>query len=87
MKPEQIPAGEHENQGKDFVDISVNGTTYQIHRGHQPVAAIKLVGGIPAVYELEQVVNGQLTPLPDEGAVVIKGGEKFVAHPRSAASS
>jgi hypothetical protein len=77
----------HEDHGKDFVDITIDGKTYPIHRGHQTVVAIKTVGSIPLAYELEQVIDGKLTPLADDGAVVIKGDEQFVGHPRSAGSS
>ncbi len=78
------PSKDH---SKDFVDIKIDGKPYSIHRGHQTVVAIKTLGGIPLAYELEEVVAGKLTPLPDDGAVVIKGGEQFVGHPRSAGSS
>lgn len=78
---------QHENQGKDFVDIKINGTTYSIRRGHQTVVVIKQTGNVPLAYELEEVIEGKLTPLADDGAVVIKGDEQFVSHPRSAGSS
>lgn len=69
------------------VQIIINDNVKEIHRGHQTVAAIKVVGGVPAADELEEVIDGKLTPLADDGAVVIKGGEVFVSHPRTSASS
>ena len=76
--------------GKDIVEISINNKAFHIHRGHQTVAAIKDLGGVPRADELAEVHEGQdppLTPLKDDGAVTIKGGEKFVSYPRDSGSS
>jgi hypothetical protein len=70
-----------------IVQINVNGTDVPIHRGHQTVVQIKDAGKVPHPDVLEQLVNGQLNELKDDGAVVIKGGEKFVSHIRGASSS
>lgn len=70
-----------------MVSIIINGQPVSIHRGHQTVAEIKKAGGVNLVHELEQVKNGELVPLPDNGAVTLKGGEIFVSHPRDSASS
>jgi len=70
-----------------LVKIVVNNQDYDIHRGRQTVAAIKAVANVPVAYELEQVIDGKPTPLPDDGAVTIKGGERFISHPRDASSS
>ena len=78
---DEVP--EHGHQ----VTITVNGHEKQIHRGRQTVAHIKEVGGVPAAEELEQVVNGVFNPLPDDGAVTIKGGELFISHVRASSSS
>ena len=77
---------EHPHGGPN-VPITVNGQTYEIHRGHQTVVAIKQVAQVPLAHDLEQVVDGVLKPLPDDGAVTLKGGEVFVSHPKDAASS
>ena len=69
------------------VHITINGVSRLIHRGRQTVAEIKKVGEVPAADELEQLINGKLTPLPDDGAVTIKGGEIFMSHVRSGGSS
>src|SRR5262245_21114722 len=87
-KPKDQPPRHHEHpqEGPD-VNITVNGRTYSIHRGHQTVAAIKQVAEVPLAHDLEQVVDGVLKPLADDGAVTLKGGEVFVSHPKDAASS
>ncbi|HEY9722311.1 MAG TPA: hypothetical protein V6D47_09865 [Oscillatoriaceae cyanobacterium] len=74
-------------KGKENVTIIVNNVDRSIHRGHQTVAEIKRVGEVPPAHELEQVVNGVLTPLADDAAVTIKGDERFVSHPRTGTSS
>ncbi|MDD5259491.1 MAG: hypothetical protein PHD29_05945 [bacterium] len=77
---------EHPQTG-EFVSITVNGVPKQIHRGHQTVSEIKTVGGVSPTDDLEQVINGVLTPIADNGAVTIKGGEIFVSHPKDSSAS
>lgn len=69
------------------VTIQVNEQAVTIHRGRRTVAEIKNAGGVPLAHDLEQVIDGQLTPLPDDGAVIIKGGEEFFGHPKDSGSS
>ena len=69
------------------VAITIDNKTFTIHRGSKTVAELKQVAGIPPAYELEEIVNGKLVPLNDDQRVVIKGGERFVSHPRAGASS
>lgn len=76
-----------EEHGKQTVTITVDKELHEIHRGHQTVAAIKDVGGVPQSYELDQFVDGKLQPLKDDGAVTIKGGEVFASQPRTGHSS
>jgi hypothetical protein len=83
---------EHTNDNKDpeqgpDVTITVDTKPYKIHRGHRTVAEIKNVAGVPLAFELEQLVNGKLTPLPDDGAVTLKGGEIFLSHPKDGGAS
>lgn len=73
--------------GKEMVTITINGVDKQIHRGEAKVSEIKALGGIPLADDLEEVVNGKLVPLPDDGKVHIKGGEKFVSHVKDSGSS
>lgn len=72
----------HPDTGPD-VEIIVNGIAIQIHRGRTSVAEIKAAAGLPAAFELELVGKNGLEPLPDDGSITLKGGEKFSAHPRS----
>lgn len=72
---------------KDFVQITVNNTPRNIHRGRQTVAEIKTVGEVPPADMLEQLIEGRLTPLEDNAAITIKGNEIFISHARSGTSS
>jgi hypothetical protein len=76
-----------EDHGHSMVEITIDNKQYSIHRGHQTVAAIKTLAGIPLAYDLDQVIDGKFEPLPDEGGVTIKGGEIFIGHPKGGSSS
>jgi hypothetical protein len=77
---------DHEH-GSQLVTVKINGKDVRIHRGRQSVAQLKVTGHVEPAEELEQVINGVFTPLPDDGSVVIKGGEVFVSHVRASAGS
>ncbi len=70
-----------------IVTITVDNKPVQIHRGSQSVAEIKSLGHVPVAFDLDEVVDGKLVPLPDDGYVVIKGEEVFLSHPKSGHSS
>jgi hypothetical protein len=70
-----------------LVTIQINRDDYQIARGRHTVADIKRLAKVPPTDDLEQVVDGELVPLPDDGHVVIRGSETFVSHPKTGASS
>jgi len=65
----------------------VDTKPYKIHRGNHTVVAIKQLAGVPLAYELEQLIDGKLTPLADGATVVIKGGEVFLSHPKDGGAS
>ena len=73
------------------VEITISGPggakEYKVHQGKYSVAEIKRIGHIPEAYELEERINGVLTPLPDGGHVTIEGKEFFLGHVRDAKSS
>ncbi len=72
---------------KDFVKITINDVEKEIHRGNRTVVEIKEVGSVPLNHMLEQVIDGILTPLDDNGSVVIKGDEIFVSHIKDGGSA
>lgn len=76
-----------QNNGQNIVEIKVNDEPYTIHRGKRSVAEIKATGNVPLADKLEQVINGELVTLDDNGSVVIKGGEEFMSHIQSGGAS
>jgi len=78
---------EHHPRPDRDVNITIDNKTYKVDRGKISVAELKQLGGIPASYELEEIIDGKLVPLRDDQNVEIKGGEHFVSHPRAGASS
>ncbi|WP_291127564.1 multiubiquitin domain-containing protein [Flavobacterium sp. UBA7682] len=77
----------HKHEEPRQVEIYVNDKEYKISRGRHSVAEIKKLAGVPAAHELEEVINGKLTPLADDAFVLIKGCEKFFSHVRDGSSS
>jgi hypothetical protein len=77
---------DHPQTGPD-VTVTIDNKSFTVHRGDIAVSELKALAGVPAAYELEQIIDGTLTPLRDDGHVVLKGGERFVSHPRAGASS
>jgi hypothetical protein len=69
------------------VAITVDTKRYEIRPGRHSVVEIKQVGGVPLAYELEQLVDGKLTPLADDLNLTIKGGEVFLSHPKDGGAS
>lgn len=78
--------GEEHEHGR-YVTIMVNNVPISIHRGHRTVEEIKAAANVPLADDLEQIIDGKLTPLPDDGAVTLKGGEQFISHPKGGSSS
>lgn len=73
--------GPGDSQGR--VTITIDGTEKSVRRGQQRVSELKELGNVPSDYVLEQLVDGVLTALPDDGMVHIRGGEIFSSHPGS----
>lgn len=70
-----------------LVKIEINTKPYQISKGEHSVLEIKNLGGVPVVYDLEELINGILTPLADDSSVIINGCEKFFSHVKDGSSS
>lgn len=70
-----------------MVEIHVNNIEKKISRGKHTVAEIKIIGGVPAAHELEELIDGKLIPLDDNATVLIKGCEQFFSHVRDGSSS
>jgi hypothetical protein len=73
--------------GKDFVNVKIDGVEKSIHRGSHTVSELKSLLGVDPVQDLDQEIDGVLTPLENDGRVTIKGGELFFSHARTGGSS
>lgn len=87
MDHAQDKKDEHQNNGKEDVNITINNDPYEIHRGHHTVAELKSIAEIPVAYELNIIIDNKFKPLPDDGGVTIKGGEEFISNARDGVSS
>ena len=80
-----------EHQSSDHhakkVRIEVDNHTKEIRAGVYLVSKLKELIGVPAEKDLDQVINGTLTPLDDTAKVIINGGEVFFSHVRRGGSS
>ena len=87
----QSAAAQHNPQSdkpeKHLVTVTVDGHARDVARGKYVVSEFKTVVGVSADYELDQVMDGEFKPLPDDGTVHIKGDEVFVSHVRRGGSS
>jgi hypothetical protein len=72
---------------RDLVEIKINRVEYKIPRGPLKVTSLKDLAEIPPADEVEQVRHGNLEPIADDATLEIKGGEKFISHPRDGGSS
>lgn len=77
----------HDDHGRDEVEIFMNEPRFQIHRGKQSVANIKQVCHVEETWVIELLHDGKLELLPNDGHVVIKGGEHFISHVAGGGSS
>jgi hypothetical protein len=81
----------HENKGdkpdKKLVSITVDNVMREVERGHYLVSNFKELVHVPAEKDLDQIIDGVLTHLPDDASVKIKGEEVFVSHERSGGAS
>ena len=70
-----------------LVSVTIDGTKKDIQAKDYAVPALKTALGVPADKDLDEIINGVITPLPDNGRVKVKGGEQFVSHARTGGSS
>jgi ethanolamine utilization protein EutQ (cupin superfamily) len=75
--------GEHGN----LVEVTIDSRKVSIQSKEWHIAELKKELGVDPAKELEQVIDGKLTPLADDAKVHIRGGEVFVSHVKSGSSS
>lgn len=69
------------------VEVSVDTKPRHLDPGTYEVATFKDLVKVPPDKELDEVLNGALTPLADTAPVTIQGGEQFFSHVRRGGSS
>lgn len=75
------------NDKKDkMVNIKIAERLFQVRKGTHLVAELKSLAGLSPNDNLEQLVNGRIKPLDDNGKVEIHGDESFVVCGTGAAS-
>lgn len=74
-------------EGQKRVTIQINHRPYELLPGAYTIAQLKTLAGVPLAHDLEQVIDGKLTPLKDDGKVDICGGEQFISHVKDGSSS
>lgn len=84
---ETLAKDQPDHPGESFVSVFINGTEMQIHRGSHTGADLKRLLGVEASMQLDEDVNGTLTPIADDARVTIKGGERFFRHVPSGGSA
>ena len=78
----------HDEHGRDFVTIEMDGKPFQIHRGNQPVSGIKAACKVLDTWVIELIQpDNTLRLLANEEHLVIKGGERFISHVAGGGSS
>jgi len=80
-------SAEATTQRTRLVTVTIDGKAKEIERGKYLVSDLKLVLGVPADYELDEVKHGEFKPLDENGHAHIEGGETFVSHVRRGGAS
>lgn len=71
----------------NIVSVTVDGAEKRVRRGNYVVSEFKATVGVDAALALDEVIEGQFKELSDDAKLKIKGGEVFISHARSGASS
>lgn len=84
----QAPGPEgHVHHHPHEVAITLDGHRREVPAGDYVVSALKARLGVPADYELDEIINGEFRELADTAHIDIKGGEHFISHVRRGGSS
>jgi len=77
----------HEHPPK-LIAVTIDTHRKEIAPGEYTGASLKAALGVPAEYDLDQVLNGEFIDITNSPCIVLeKGGEHFVSHVRRGGSS
>lgn len=80
-------SGDHGDHGDAALAlVTVDNVEKHVRRGRWVVSAFKAAVDVDASKELDQVIDGQLTPLDDTASITIHGHEVFISHVRTGQS-
>jgi len=79
--------GEEKDTKEKKVKIDVDNHPKHVEPGTYVVSDFKLLIGVPADKDLDEVIDGTLTTLDDSAPITIRGGEVFFSHVRRGGSS
>ena len=86
-KDKQTPTGPEKGPHPHLVEVIVDNHPKKVQAGPYRVSVFKHDVGVPAEKELDQIIKGQIKPLDDNATIIIAGGEKFISHERTGATS
>ena len=70
------------------IAVTIDRERREISPGKYTGGRLEQALGVPADYELDQVLNGEFIQITDEAEIILeKGGEHFVSHVRRGGSS
>jgi hypothetical protein len=84
---EEATGGHHPESRSHLVVVIVDGHRHEVKAGRYVVAEFKRLTSVPAAKELDEVVDGKLTPLADDATIKIEGHEVFISHERTGGAS
>ncbi len=87
MKDEINKPQDKPNHDPKLVTVTVDDNEKEVERGKYIVSDFKSRVGVPADYDLDQLIKGKFETLPDTAEVKINGKEIFVSHVRTGGSS
>lgn len=79
-------AGKPEHEKKK-VKFEVDSHPKHLPPGAYSVPDFKELVGVPSEKDLDESIDGNLTPIADNATITIKGGEIFFSHVRRGGSS
>lgn len=76
-----------ESHSREFVTVSVDGESREVHRGSYKTAELKAALSVDASFDLDIVEGGIFRTLKDDDRTVAREGLVFVSHARQGGSS
>ena len=79
--------GREHKECEPHVSIVVDNKSVYLHHGHYELDVVRQLAKVPASDDLDQLVGTELVAVSNDKPIEIRGGEIFISHPKSGASS